>query len=925
MTDLNYDRVLKSHFDNNMTIEQSIFKKTVFHNTEVEEKYILESSQISKTNKKYFDAFVIFCYISIFIYILINKYQIIFAYICLCCLGICLLLIASSYIKKSLSYNNAINHIMIFLLSIFLNFKIIYVAMCFITEEDDQDSEIIRTLTYDFISKNILCLIALDKNILVIVALYLFNVFAVIVVEVKSGYTHPYYLDNLVGLIVTVFCMYVKVLIEANNRSTFAKKYLFEMYFNYSREFIRGLNGNYMNIIDPSSDHSPKMKFLKDDELVDRITSKPRKFDSSKKLLRIGETSKIQEINSILSINSSEFEDSKSQLPVDILSLFTLYDEDKVSGNTDTNEKKLTDKLKVLMSEPSTVNFRKAGIYKLQSSNFVKYFDVHFRKYSINKNNSINDLMIYDVTELIESREKIVQESIIKQKNMTKIVHSVKTPLNSMIALLGALEDSIKSENHYKNNPSLKHLDNVRNLCKYIIFVTSDIIHYTNVKSLEERRINLGLVNLREIANFGFDVLNSLLTCNKAKSEAVIPVLEFDEEIDSLEIKADDVRLKQIILNFVSNAVKFTKAGWIKLKCKFISEKQHVLFSIIDTGVGIDSKDKDSVFNDFKMIKNDISKNDEGSGLGLWICKSLASTMKMKTSFTSIIGEGSEFYLEIPTVPKTIELIELKSKDNSEMQKEVDLQEIDFGGKSKFDEISESDRLNTSHNHIVINELNFGSNEVRLYFIIIKNIINKSHMSRIDTVRLGCNDYIDPGINFLDFKLQNDQVKSRSPISPQDFLILPVNQSLELSLDVSLKSKKKGKILVVDDSHLVNEVTVRLLRKVLTEAGSDMEIIVASDGSEMVHNIIQDQYKGNEIKCIFTDENMEYLNGSEAIRIIRNLENRRKVKFVNIISVTSNEEPYFIDEIKKAGAQTVLGKPLTKFVLARVLKEFKII
>ena len=177
----------------------------------------------------------------------------------------------------------------------------------------------------------------------------------------------------------------------------------------------------------------------------------------------------------------------------------------------------------------------------------------------------------------------------------------------------------------------------------------------------------------------------------------------------------------------------------------------------------------------------------------------------------------------------------------------------------------------------------------------------------------------------MDFKLNNDELRCHSSTKPGDYFIIPVNPIKEMSNDVSLKSKKKGKILVVDDNHLVNEVTVRLLTKVLKENESDMEIILASDGSDIIHHIIQDQSKGNEIKCILTDENMEYLNGSEAIRIVRNLEKRRKVKFVNIFSVTSNEEPYYIDEIKRAGAQIVLNKPLTKFLIASVLKEFEII
>jgi CheY-like chemotaxis protein len=173
--------------------------------------------------------------------------------------------------------------------------------------------------------------------------------------------------------------------------------------------------------------------------------------------------------------------------------------------------------------------------------------------------------------------------------------------------------------------------------------------------------------------------------------------------------------------------------------------------------------------------------------------------------------------------------------------------------------------------------------------------------------------------------LKNDPLRSLSSRTQSVFQNIPSTKSIEGPDSVCVIPEKKGKILLVDDNHFVNQATMRVLKNVLKEAGSDIEIIVGTDGSDIVHHVIQDQSKGNEIKCILTDENMEYLNGSEAIRIVRNLENRQKVKFVNIISVTSNEDSYCIQEITRAGAQIVLNKPLTKSVLARVLKDDNII
>ena len=166
----------------------------------------------------------------------------------------------------------------------------------------------------------------------------------------------------------------------------------------------------------------------------------------------------------------------------------------------------------------------------------------------------------------------------------------------------------------------------------------------------------------------------------------------------------------------------------------------------------------------------------------------------------------------------------------------------------------------------------------------------------------------------------NSQIRSEvvNPDSPYTIII-------PQSIEVERNLKKKGKILIVDDNYFINEATQNILKKVLKEAGSDMEIIIGSDGSDIIHHIIQDQSKGNQIKCILTDENMEYLNGSEAIKIIKNLERNKKIKFVNIISVTGNEESEYTRHIISAGAQMTLNKPLSKSVLSGVLKDLNII
>lgn len=142
-----------------------------------------------------------------------------------------------------------------------------------------------------------------------------------------------------------------------------------------------------------------------------------------------------------------------------------------------------------------------------------------------------------------------------------------------------------------------------------------------------------------------------------------------------------------------------------------------------------------------------------------------------------------------------------------------------------------------------------------------------------------------------------------------------------------LKSDKnnKNKILIIDDNDFINDSVKQIMEKIIVEYKLDLEVIQGSDGVDMLKLIIEDQKEGNLIKCVFTDEYMEYINGSEAIRIIRGLERDNKIKKNIIFSISSGEDNENCNMILKSGADDVLGKPVSKSVIINCLKKFKVI
>ncbi len=142
------------------------------------------------------------------------------------------------------------------------------------------------------------------------------------------------------------------------------------------------------------------------------------------------------------------------------------------------------------------------------------------------------------------------------------------------------------------------------------------------------------------------------------------------------------------------------------------------------------------------------------------------------------------------------------------------------------------------------------------------------------------------------------------------------------SFSFNVASDKSNVIVIVDDHKLVRETTVNLVTKVLKNLEmDDFRFIEASDGIDLL-NIIKTDTK-NKIKCIFLDENMEYVNGSEAVKIIRHLEAKKKIPSYNIVSTTAFDDVQTLNNIKDAGFNLILHKPCSKSTITEVINNLK--
>lgn len=160
--------------------------------------------------------------------------------------------------------------------------------------------------------------------------------------------------------------------------------------------------------------------------------------------------------------------------------------------------------------------------------------------------------------------------------------------------------------------------------------------------------------------------------------------------------------------------------------------------------------------------------------------------------------------------------------------------------------------------------------------------------------------------NYLKSTIKNDNKK---PFSKQ--------------VNININNQKK-KILIVDDNEILLQTLHKMLLKLMEKNEEEYEIITASDGLDILKYIIEDQFKGNLIKCVITDENMEFINGLEAVQILSNLQRRNKIKKISVLFSSSFEDNYKFSHLFDELNCEFLAKPVNINILDMKLKEIEI-
>ena len=478
--------------------------------------------------------------------------------------------------------------------------------------------------------------------------------------------------------------------------------------------------------------------------------------------------------------------------------------------------------------------------------------------------------------DLVVSRDEALAAARAKAAFLATVSHEIRTPLNGVIGMTGLLQES-KLDQVQRD-----FVDTIRLSGETLLALINDILDFSKIES-GKMELDAESLTLRALIEDAHEIV-----AEKARAKHLELITQIDIGVPA-DIAGDTVRLRQIILNLVGNAVKFTERGEILtqvrlLRAGAIDEREMLEFRVSDTGIGIPQERIAMLFNPFTQVDSSATRRYGGTGLGLAISKRLVELMGGKIGVDSTPGQGSTFHFTIPLrrVPPlntTTQSLQQISRMHMHGRRVLIVEDHQRIRTLLQDQLEAWGVVTVAVDRLAaaLDALHKGG---RFDFAIID-----SHEPDITSVSIALeihNDAAGASLPLVALSLAHSAGAAAQ--SPFRLTLLKPWRQAQLHaailnmlsgeagsssragaqmLDTTLAAHYPLRVLVVDD----NAVNRKVAEATLTRLG--YQPALAEDGQQAVDQVAQAESTGDPIDLVFMDVQMPVLDGLDATRIIK--------------------------------------------------------
>eukprot|EP00347_Sterkiella_histriomuscorum_P012331 403369004 len=556
-------------------------------------------------------------------------------------------------------------------------------------------------------------------------------------------------------------------------------------------------------------------------------------------------------------------------------------------------------------------------------------------------NKELKLILFHRITGFVKY-EKLKMENNFYEMITATVSHDMRTPINAITGLIEGMEQMINDAE------GKKLIKVIKNSSKILLFLVNDILDFFQLKN-GKFKSRLYKSDVKAAVNELIDMFELVATEKKVELKA-----EFAEDVQSL-LLIDKQRLQQVLINLVSNSLKFTIEGHITIQVSYDAADHFINVKVVDTGVGVKSEDQEKLFKLFGKLDQTLSINTKGIGLGLNICKKVVEACGGKIHLESNYQDGAAFCFSMKAY---IDKKQVSRKD-FEVMSESDINSRKASLQSnrllEADEIIEKDKVDkndNSDNHALYQsfQMSIESSNERVNFspyttgdpttIRSRDIQGSQRLNLHQQNGHQNNQQVDPPIislprtpsmttqlssGHLHQEIQQQQPEIQEQQQQQPRLSQNSRQSHQQQLS-NCPCANRPQILIVDDN-VFNIITLQTI----LEMQFKQRVEKATNGLEGIEKVKERQRQNQASPClcgqqnenfkiIFMDCNMPIMDGFEATRAIRKLPGIDQHELV-IIALTANANKSFKNKCFQAGMDEFQTKPVTSDQLKSLLTQ----